>query len=55
MSNARHKSNTRPNYVLVLLTVLSSSAVMIVLGVLGLLTQELIDAFINVLRVVSTM
>lgn len=55
MSNARHRGTNGHNYLLVLLTLITSSAVMVVLGALGMLTSEIIDAFINVLRVVSTM
>ena len=44
-----------PNRLLVLITLILSTATMLILGALGKLTAEIIDAFINVLRAVIAM
>ena len=55
MSPGRHTSPTPTNKVLLCLVVIASCATMIVMSLLGLMTSELIQAFVNILRVVLAM
>lgn len=52
MGNPRHSVPTSTNRYLVLVALICLCLAVIVLGALGLLTTELIDLFIKVLRVV---
>lgn len=52
MGTPRHSSNSQSSKLLVLIAILCLSLAVIVLGALGLLTTELIELFMRVLRVI---